>query len=117
MLLSMYVRKMHTKCVQVRIMSFQTSNPVINCNLKRCNLTRLELHLFKLLEGNMGKCLCFEILYKTDQLFSHTSHQKARVFFFIHLKSKEKFSAISVRPKSKVFEELVYLGQYPLSSD
>jgi hypothetical protein len=39
------------------------------------------------------------VLYYFDQLFSHMSHRKVRVFFFICLKSKDFFSAISATKK------------------
>jgi len=35
-----------------------------------------------------------------------------QVFFFIHLKSKEKFSAISVTKKYQIDKELVVIVQY-----
>jgi len=49
----------------------------------------------------------------SDQLFGHMSHRQVRVFFFIRLKSKEKISAILATKKSKFFEELVEIVQYP----
>ena len=41
----------------------------------------------------------------------HMSHQKNKYFFFIHLKSKEKFSAILARKKFQIDEELVIIVQ------
>ena len=50
------------------------------------------------------KFMC-TILYYYDQSFMSLSHPKKKVFFFIHLKSKEKFSAISEENIFKIMND------------
>ena len=74
--------------------------PRLRCRQNPC-LPALRKITTTLFFSQYCKFMC-TILYYYDQSFMSPSHPKKKYFFFIHLKSKENFSAISEKDIFKI---------------